>query len=362
MTAIRICLSVAALFMATAATAATDFPPLTGDVVDAAHVLSPATQKTLTDELAALRHKTGHRLVVATVPSLHGQAIETYGIRLFRTWQVGRTGQDDGAILIIAPGEHRDRIEVGYGLEATLTDAQSKIILHDTVRPYLQSGNYDGAALAGERAIATVLAPPPGTPAPPVPEPDVPWWAWLILLGFLGLIAGFAFLIVWAVRAAIRSAQGARAHARASHARGQAATDMGRDASQAGRAAADMAAAMAASMGAARASQSFEEAQEALRQKVEAMRQRPGTIYTRNKTSEGPEPAEPFAETVAAAETVAEAPAPEPASTMWETPVFATVPDPVTPEPYAPPEPTPVDDSRNYSGGTAGGGGASDSW
>lgn len=226
--------ALAGLLFVSAAHAA-DIPPLTGDVVDDAHVLSPATQKTLTGELAALRHQTGHRLVVATVSSLHGQTIEAYGIALFRAWQVGREGHNDGAILIIAPKDHQDRIEVGYGLEGTLTDAQSKLILHDTVRPYLQSGNYDGAALAGERAIAAVVAPPPGTPAPPVPDPDVPWWAWLILLGFVGLIGGFFWLIFVAVRAAVRSARGAQAQARASHGRGQAASQAGNDAAQAGR-------------------------------------------------------------------------------------------------------------------------------
>ena len=363
MTAIRFCLSLALLVMASTAAAA-DFPPLTGDVVDEAHVLSPPTQRTLTDELAALRHKTGHRLVVATVASLHGRDIEAYGIDLFRTWQVGRLGENDGAILLIAPNEHLDRIEVGYGLEGTLTDAQSKVILHDVVRPYLQAGNTDAAALAGERAIATVLAPPPGTPAPPVPPaPDVPWWAWLIFLGFVGLVCGFFWLIFIAVRAAIRSANGARAQATRSAGRAEAARSAGAEAAQAGRAAAEMAAAITAGMAARQPSQSFEEAQEALRQKVEAMKRRPETVYTRsNRPSDAPEPAAPFAE-AAAAESVAEATAPEPATTMWETPVFATAPDPIPAEPYTPPDTsTPVNDSSNYSGGTAGGGGASDSW
>ncbi len=362
MTAIRTCLRLAALVTLLAATtaAAADVPRLTGDVVDEAHVLSPATQQTLTGELSALRHKTGHRLVVATIASLHGRDIEAYGIDLFRTWRVGRAGQNDGAILLIAPNEHQDRIEVGYGLEGTLTDAQSKRILHDVVRPYLKSGNYDAAALAGERAIATVLAPPPGTPAPPVPEPDVPWWAWLILLGFVGLVGGFFWLIFIAVRAAVRSARGARAQA--SHGRGQAAAAAGTQAAQAGRAAADMAAAMTAGMTAMRPSPTFEETQEALRQKLEAMKRRPDTVYTRGKPSDAPEPAAPVAE-AAAAETVAETTAPEPATTMWDTPAFATAPDPIPTEPYTPPEPAaPADDSRNYSGGTAGGGGASDSW
>ena len=109
--------------------AAPKFPALTGRVVDDAHMLSPATAQKLDGELADLEAQTGHQLVVATVPDLQGHEIEDYGYQLGRAWQLGRKGVNDGAILLVAPSEHKVRIEVGYGLEPVLTDALTSVIL-----------------------------------------------------------------------------------------------------------------------------------------------------------------------------------------------------------------------------------------
>src|SRR5271156_3082728 len=107
------------------------FPPLTGRVVDNAHVLSAQTQADLTTKLAALEQKTGDQLVVVTLPSLQGYEIEDYGYQLGRAWGLGQKGKDNGAILIIAPAEHKVRVEVGYGLEPVLTDALSSVIIQE---------------------------------------------------------------------------------------------------------------------------------------------------------------------------------------------------------------------------------------
>src|ERR1700744_2997523 len=103
-------------FMLAAAPARADptFPPLTGRVVDDAHVLSAQTQSDLTQKLSDLEQKTGRQLVVVTLPSLQGYEIEDYGYQLGRAWGIGQKGQDNGALLIIAPTEHKVRIEVGY--------------------------------------------------------------------------------------------------------------------------------------------------------------------------------------------------------------------------------------------------------
>jgi uncharacterized protein len=137
------------------------FPPLTGRVVDDAQLLSPATEAKLTDELAALEQKTGHQLVVATVPSLQGYEIEDYGYQLLRTWGIGRKGQDDGVILIVAPKERKVRIEVGYGLEPIMTDALSSLILQRTVLPAFKAGNYEQGVVDGTEAVAAQLGLPP---------------------------------------------------------------------------------------------------------------------------------------------------------------------------------------------------------
>src|SRR5581483_5381968 len=94
------------------------FPALTGRVVDDADLLSPADEQELTDELKALEDKSSDQVVVVTLPSLQGYAIEDYGYRLGRHWGIGTAKLNNGVLLIVAPNERKVRIEVGYGLEA----------------------------------------------------------------------------------------------------------------------------------------------------------------------------------------------------------------------------------------------------
>jgi len=129
------------------------FPPLTGRVVDNAHILSPATAEKLTNELAALEQQTGHQIVVATVPDLQGHEIEDYGYQLGRTWLLGRKGVNDGAILLVAPSEHKVRIEVGYGLEPVLTDALTSVILNTKVLPQFKAGHMEQGVVDGTEAL-----------------------------------------------------------------------------------------------------------------------------------------------------------------------------------------------------------------
>jgi uncharacterized protein len=145
---------------ALAAPPALKFPPLTGRVVDNAHMLSPATVQKLDGELANLEAQTGHQLVVATVPDLQGREIEDFGYQLGRTWQLGRKGVNDGAILLVAPAAHKVRIEVGYGLEPVLTDALSSVILQTKVLPQFRQGRMEDGVVAGTEALIAQLALP----------------------------------------------------------------------------------------------------------------------------------------------------------------------------------------------------------
>src|SRR5438105_1148592 len=151
-------LILAVFAFASVATAAPKFPPLTGRVVDDAHMLSPATQQRLDGELANLEAQTGHQVVVATVPDLQGYEIEDYGYQLGRTWQIGRKGVNDGAILLVAPNQRKVRIEIGYGLEPVLTDALSSYILQTAVLPKFRAGDMEGGVVAGTEALIQQLA------------------------------------------------------------------------------------------------------------------------------------------------------------------------------------------------------------
>ncbi len=147
--------------LSTGATAADlKFPPLTGRVVDDAHMLSPATVAKLDGELANLEAQTGHQLVVATVPDLQGHEIEDYGYQLGRTWQLGRKGVNDGAILLVAPNDRKVRIEVGYGLEPVLTDALTSVILQRKVLPQFRAGHMEQGVVDGAEAVVGQLGLP----------------------------------------------------------------------------------------------------------------------------------------------------------------------------------------------------------
>jgi uncharacterized protein len=94
---------------------------------------------------------------VVTVPTLTGYPIEYYGYQLGRHWGIGQKGKNNGVLLIVDAGERQVRIEVGYGLEGTLTDAQSVLIIHNRIVPRLRNGDFAGGITAGTDAILSVL-------------------------------------------------------------------------------------------------------------------------------------------------------------------------------------------------------------
>jgi uncharacterized protein len=149
---------VLALLGATApARAALTFPPLTGRVVDDAHVLTPEITADLTQKLAALQAKNGRQLVVVTLASLQGQEISDYGYQLGRTWGIGQKGTNTGALFIVVPSERKVRIEVGYGLEPILTDAETSVILQQNVLPKFRAGDVAGGVVDGTDALVQQL-------------------------------------------------------------------------------------------------------------------------------------------------------------------------------------------------------------
>ena len=148
------------LLIALPALAAPTFPRLTGRVVDDANILSPATEAALTTKLEGLETSSGHQLVVVTLPTLQGLEIEDYGYQLGRAWGIGDEKKDDGALLIVAPGERKVRIEVGYGLEGVMTDALSSVIIQSAILPKFKAGDMQGGIVAGTDALVQQLSLP----------------------------------------------------------------------------------------------------------------------------------------------------------------------------------------------------------
>jgi uncharacterized protein len=186
------------LLLSTAAFAAPKFPALTGRVVDDAHVLSPGTVQTLDQMLADYEHGTTNQIVVVTIPSLQGTTIEDYGYQLGRTWQIGQKDKNNGALLIVAPKEHKVRIEVGYGLEPVLTDAASSAIVQGVILPAFRDGHMEQGIVDGAKAMLSVLG-GNGVPSPQLSNqltPESAFQGILIVIFFLGFL-GFAAKHPW---------------------------------------------------------------------------------------------------------------------------------------------------------------------
>ncbi|NNN05463.1 MAG: TPM domain-containing protein [Elusimicrobia bacterium] len=149
--------------------AALDVPFLSGRVVDDARLLDAASAARLEQTLKDHEAKTGHQVVVLTLPSLDGEEIEDYSLKVSRTWKLGRKGKDDGVLFLISRDDRKLRIEVGYGLEGILPDALCGRIIRDVVAPHLRAGDYAGGVSAGVDAILSVIdgTYSPGAEPPP---------------------------------------------------------------------------------------------------------------------------------------------------------------------------------------------------
>jgi uncharacterized protein len=172
--------------------ATADFPALSGRVVDEAGVLDASTREQLRAKLAALEAKNGTQLVVATVKSLRGNTIEDYANRLFRRWQLGQKGTNNGVLLLHAPAERKIRIEVGYGLEGRLTDAITKVIITNAIAPHFKANDFSGGMTRGVDDIIRVL----GGGGEDIKRLVAPSWFSNINPGILFVLIPMAFFII----------------------------------------------------------------------------------------------------------------------------------------------------------------------
>lgn len=133
-------------------------PALTGRVVDNANLLPADNEALLVRELEKVERFTQHQFVVVTVKSLNGRSIEDFGVALGNTWGIGRKGVNDGVLLIVAPTERKVRIEVGFGLEKALTDAEAQTIINQRIMPRFRKGDMAGGILMGSAGIVREIA------------------------------------------------------------------------------------------------------------------------------------------------------------------------------------------------------------
>ena len=137
---------------------ATEVPYLSGRVNDTAELLSAGTEQELEALLASHEDSTSNQLVILTITSLEGDAIEEYSIRVVDTWKLGQKGKDNGVLLLVAKDDRQVRIEVGRGLEGELTDALCAQIIRREIVPNFKGGDYDRGVRAGVDAILGAIA------------------------------------------------------------------------------------------------------------------------------------------------------------------------------------------------------------
>lgn len=137
--------------------AALDVPPLRAHVNDTGGMLSSSAVSKMEQELAAFEKSDSTQIVVLTIPSLEGESLEEYSIKVAESWKIGQKGKDNGAILLIAKQERKIRIEVGRGLEGKLTDLLSGRIIRGEIAPRFKAGDFDGGVHAGVTAIMAAV-------------------------------------------------------------------------------------------------------------------------------------------------------------------------------------------------------------
>jgi len=158
------------LAFAFAAAADVAVPPLTGRVVDQTGTLSAGDIASLTSRLRDFEDRKGSQIAVLIVPTTQPETIEQFSIRVAEAWKVGRKKIDDGAILVIAKNDRHLRIEVGYGLEGSLTDATSRRIIDEDITPKFRSGDFAGGISAGVDHMMRVVE------GEQLPAPEPPHW------------------------------------------------------------------------------------------------------------------------------------------------------------------------------------------
>src|ERR1700690_2840235 len=174
MTAKRLAIVLAwlALLLSASAVAEPTIPPLTGRVVDTAHLLDDWTRSQIDSELASFETSSGIQLVVVTLPDLGGDTIENWGLALLRGWGIGQQGKNNGIVLVVAPKDHKLRIEVGYGLEGEMPDATAFAIINNVIVPRFRAGDMPGGVRAGVDAIIVGLGGKVEGVTAPTPAPS----------------------------------------------------------------------------------------------------------------------------------------------------------------------------------------------
>ena len=172
-----------------------EVPALARRVTDLTATLDAAERARLEASLAALEARKGAQVAILMVPSTYPDSIEAYATRVFEAWKLGRKGIDDGVLVLVAKDDRRMRIEVGYGLEGTITDIDAGRIIREYMTPAFRQQDYAGGLeAAAQRLVRLIdgeaLPPPPRDPLEPGAVRQT-----LAIAFLLGALGGVALLV-----------------------------------------------------------------------------------------------------------------------------------------------------------------------
>ncbi len=186
----------------------------TGFVNDFAGVLNVEQKQQLEQKLSGFEKSTGNEISIAVIKNLGGDTVENFAVELFKDWKIGKKDKDNGALILVAIDDREMRIEVGYGLEGVLTDAQSSWIINNEMVPAFRDNDfYGGLNTATDKIISAIGGEVISEDKPAAPKVDYfnilafvifvfvwlgsilgrskSWWAGGVVGGIAGIIIGF---------------------------------------------------------------------------------------------------------------------------------------------------------------------------
>ncbi|OGP78732.1 MAG: methanol dehydrogenase [Deltaproteobacteria bacterium RBG_16_49_23] len=183
-----------------------EVPKLEGYVNDYAGMISPSVRSKIEKDLRAFEESDSTQIVILTVPSLEGENIEEFGIKVAEAWKVGHQGKDNGVLFIVSKQERKVRIEVGRGLEGKLTDLMAGRIIDQAIKPRFKQGDFDGGFITGVSALIAGARGEFKAEKSPIQRKQKgfpPILTLLIFLGVFTLILGSISRILGGITAAI---------------------------------------------------------------------------------------------------------------------------------------------------------------
>jgi uncharacterized protein len=183
-----------------------DVPRLQGNVNDYAGMISPSAKSKIEEGLNAFEQSDSTQIVILTIPSLEGENIEEFSIKVAEAWKIGQLQKDNGILLIVSKQERKIRIEVGRGLEGRLTDLMAGRIIDQVIKPRFKQGDFDAGFIAGASALISATRGEFKAEQRPIQRRQKvfsPFLSFLPFFGILVLILGSISRIVGGIAGAV---------------------------------------------------------------------------------------------------------------------------------------------------------------